>query len=570
MSDPPTARQPIPLSLTLRFDESVKSATFELSACSNTPWEGKLGEAIIGAFHHMGQARFASVSVEEPTPKPREAASDPSTVTAEIRLTHKSFTPRTRTGSDDNYLAQLDIQLETVLTGGDGQPTTPMPLVYSEQVKIWTPQFAGNVCATGQLDDKMRTATEHLAGQFAGFVAEWYKLNRGQTTASRQSPGAATGSGIALVTMRATLLDENNNLILEPGEKIGLRVDVTNTSAGPIGPSSLTISGTTGLIDAFAESLATPARIPGLQAGETKSTILWGTLPGYLDSSRGELAVTVSPAGGEGEPATQTLVAAIQSPSASATSASPRTQSSSIPRPSERLRDRFAVIVGVTQYRTPWAGWRDGLSTNTKETVSLFADALGVPEDHTLLLQDELAARADVEEALTSWLPKHLTKDALVFFYFGGQTTVDSKTGDVFLIPYDGTPSSSPYRLVSLRFLQARLQKLGAKLAVAVIDAPSIPGSPKAAKGAPLPNWAGDLDGSLSHGTIVQLARAARPQGSNQSLLNGLTGSADLDHDGTVTLGEWLRSLRGTAIAVPTLPPALSVQSIPLSHVNHR
>ena len=89
-----------------------------------------------------------------------------------------------------------------------------------------------------------------------------------------------------------------------------------------------------------------------------------------------------------------------------------------------------------------------------------------------MLLQDELATQTDLEKALALWLPKRVTKDSLVFFYFAGQTVADSKNGEVFLIPYDATPASSPFRLISIRFLQSRLQQLGAKLALAIIDSP--------------------------------------------------------------------------------------------------
>jgi hypothetical protein len=229
--------------------------------------------------------------------------------------------------------------------------------------------------------------------------------------------------------------------------------------------------------------------------------------------------------------------------------------------------------VGLGQYRTPWPGWRDGLSFDTKETVALFADFLKVPEGHTLLLQDELATQSDVEEALALWLPKRVTKDSIVFFYFAGHTLADAKTGDIFLMPYDSTPQSSLVRLISLRFLQNRLLKLGARLVVAIIDAPVTTGGAAAKNSTSrraTPNWIGDLDGSstVGTGTIIQVSRRSPLSQPNQSLLSGLTGKADRDADGSVTVGEWLRSLRSIAITAPPLPPDLAVQSIPLSHVN--
>jgi hypothetical protein len=225
--------------------------------------------------------------------------------------------------------------------------------------------------------------------------------------------------------------------------------------------------------------------------------------------------------------------------------------------------------VGLDQYRVPWPGWREGLSVNTKDTVSLFADSLNVPEKHILLLQDELATQTDIEEALALWLPKRVTKDSIVFFYFAGHVRADSKTGEIFLMPYDSTPQSSPFRMISLRFLQHRLLKLGARLAVAIIEAPIAKNAAvkdSASRRAAL-NWIGNLDvpSNVGTGTVIQVSRRSS---SSQSLLGGLTGKADFDDDRTVTVGEWLRSLRSIAVTAPALPPDLAVQSIPLSRTN--
>ena len=120
----------------------------------------------------------------------------------------------------------------------------------------------------------------------------------------------------------------------------------------------------------------------------------------------------------------------------------------------------------------------------------------------------------------------------------------------------------------------SRMQKLSAKLTLAVIDAPlTIGAASKDAKGKlPAPNWAADLAGPsrTADTSLIQISRipgASRPQAS---LLAGLNGPADLDHDGTVTVGEWLRSLRGNAVTVPTLPPTVTVQSIPLTRTNRQ
>lgn len=571
----PTEQEPvIPLSVKLVFDEPVRSATVEQMICADVPWKGRLGDAIVQSFIETGRARLAQLTVGNPSGTAQPATTLASEFTAFITLASASFTPTSRSGSDDtNYLAQFDVRLTATFQDTQGHRFPEAPMVYSNRVALWTPQIGGsdNQCATGQLDAAVRTAADHLANQLMGYLKQLQEKTQGEGAARRQSPDA----GPSLLVLKATLLDANNNLVLEGGEKIGVRIDVTNTGKTVLGATAVTLSGTPALIEAFTGALSRPVQIATLQPGETKSTILWGVLQAGLEGSRGELTVTVTPSGAtSGTPATQTLIAAMTAhgaPAAAAPSSAIRPGPTAIG--GGHNPDRYAVIVGLSQYRTPWPSWQDGLSFDIKETVSLFADSLHVPEGRTLLLQDELATQTDVEEALTLWLPKRVTKDSIVFFYFAGHARADTKTGEVFLMPYDSTPQSSPFRLISLRFLQHRLLKLGAKLAVAIIEAP-VDEMGVAAKNntrrRATPNWIGDLGGSSNIGTgaIIQVSRRSPPSQGRQNLLNGLTGQADRDNDGTVTLGEWLRSLRSIAITAPTLPPDLAVQSIPLSQVN--
>ncbi len=567
----PTEQGPvIPLSVKLVFDEPVRSATVEQMICADVQWKGRLGDAIVQSFIETGRARLTQLTVGDPSGTAQQATAPASEFTAFITLANASFTPTSRSGSDDTYLAQFDVRLTAIFQDTQGRRFPEAPMVYSNRVALWAPQIGGsaNQCATGQLDAAVRTAADHLANQLMGYLKQLQEKTQGGGAARQQSPD----TGPSLLALKTTLLDANNNLVLEGGEKIGVRIDVTNTGKTVLDTTVITLSGTPALIDAFAGALLRPAQIVTLQPGETKSTILWGALLANHEGSRGELTVTVTPSGtASGAPATQTLIAAMASRSTPAAS----TPSSAI-RPASTTAgggpDRYAVIVGLGQYRTPWPGWQEGLPFDIKETVSLFANFLNVPEGQTLLLQDELATQSDVEEAIALWLPKRVTKDSVVFFYFAGHARADSKTGELFLMPYDSTPQSSLFRLISLRFLQHRLLKLGAKLAVAIIEAPVATSA--AAKNSTgrhaAPNWIGDLDGTtnVGTGTIIQVSRRSPLSQVRQSLLSGLTGKADRDNDGTVTLGEWLRSLRSIAVTVPTLPPDLAVQSTPLSRVS--
>ncbi len=465
LGDAPQPQPVIPAAVTVSFDQSVRNAVLEHQACADIAWKGPLGESIIQAFQKTGRARFAQMSVVDTAgvPKPVSVPIGATPVSATIKLVHQSLTARTRTGSDDRYMAQFDIQLIATFYDLQGQPVPDAPLIYSDAVKIYTPQFAmSGQCATQRLDEVMDEAVEHLTMQFYGYVGQFV------TKLLKQGPPAA------------------------------------QIAASPVSPA--------------AENVAV--------------------------ASARTSAATVMPA-------------AQPTPTATATGQDP---------------NRYAVVVNVGLYRSPWAGWRDGLLLESKDTVLALARSLNVPDNQTLLLQDELASQADIEEALASWLPKRIGKDSVVFLYFGGQAQADAKTGEVYLIPYDGTPASSRTRLISLRWLQSRLQKLGAKLTLAVIDTPVSTGA-EAKDGktrSVAPNWTADLGGTSGPSTpaVIQITRAPGALIQPQGLLSGLGGEADLDHDSVITIGEWLRWLRGNSTTVPTLPPTVALQSIPLVRVS--
>ncbi len=444
-------------SVNLIFEEPLQDSklTFNQLVCSNTTWEGRLGETIVETFTKAARSRVAQVTVGPQAQAVTPAAGSAAPVTASLAIEHASFNARTRMGSEDVFLAHLELHLRATATDPTSQQTAVAPLVFSDDVKLWVPQYGGNACTTMQFDERMNTAVDNLASQWLNFImAALSRPSQSPTQVAKASPTVQTGPA-----------------------------GVSATGQSPIAPA------------------------------------------------------TLNRAGGK-DP------------------------------------DRFAVIVGLNLYRSPWPGWKEGLTFDSKESLSTFAERFDVPEAQTLLLQDELAAQSDIEEALTQWLPKRVTKDSVVLFYFAGRTTANQKDGEVFLIPYDATPASSPYRLISLRYLQSRLQKLGARLTLAMIDGPlataNLPADRKA-KVIP-PNWIADLNSPTGPkgGSVIQLSKG-QPSSTDQGTLLASSGhSADLDHDGIVTVGEWLRSLRGHAVTAPSLPPSLAVQSIPLAHLNHK
>ncbi|MES4786688.1 MAG: hypothetical protein C4294_13670, partial [Nitrospiraceae bacterium] len=95
------------------------------------------------------------------------------------RLISKSFQAATRMGSSDQFIAQLRVELAATYEDGLGHPIAEAPLLYSTELSVRTPEVGSGAkqCMTGQLDDAMEKASEHLADRMVRTV---YRLGRQQ------------------------------------------------------------------------------------------------------------------------------------------------------------------------------------------------------------------------------------------------------------------------------------------------------------------------------------------------------------------------------------------------------
>lgn len=89
---------------------------------------------------------------------------------------------------------------------------------------------------------------------------------------------------------------------------------------------------------------------------------------------------------------------------------------------STRLRQRWAVCVGVSQYRSSRDGGFDGLpfaSQDASEFGEWLVSTGGWPRDHVTCLLDGEATERQVRIALESWLTKARAEDLIVLFWAG-------------------------------------------------------------------------------------------------------------------------------------------------------
>jgi len=95
---------------------------------------------------------------------------------------------------------------------------------------------------------------------------------------------------------------------------------------------------------------------------------------------------------------------------------------------------------------------------------------MGYPEENIVTLINDRALKSDLEKYLGKWLPNNVEKDSSVFIYYSGHGAPNPKTGDAFLVPYDGDPSFIEETGYPLKRLYAKLDKLPAKEIIVVLD----------------------------------------------------------------------------------------------------
>ena len=133
----------------------------------------------------------------------------------------------------------------------------------------------------------------------------------------------------------------------------------------------------------------------------------------------------------------------------------------------ERPND-YAIVVGVDRYKSlPGADFAEG---DAREMAAAFG-ALGVPEENIVLLSGTRATLSEVSKYVEEWLPRRVSKDSRVFFYYSGHGAPDVKDGTAFLMPWDADAAFVKSTGFSLSRLYQSLGRLPAASVIAVIDA---------------------------------------------------------------------------------------------------
>jgi hypothetical protein len=145
--------------------------------------------------------------------------------------------------------------------------------------------------------------------------------------------------------------------------------------------------------------------------------------------------------------------------------------SSDIDAPSRRAAERpddFALVIGIEDYQSvPKAdyGVRDA------KTVRRHLEALGFPARNIISLEGSQATGSKLRSYLEEWLPLNVKPTSTLFVYYSGHGAPDAKTGDAYLVPWDGDPKFLKSTALPLKKLYSDLAKTKAKRVIVALDA---------------------------------------------------------------------------------------------------
>lgn len=143
---------------------------------------------------------------------------------------------------------------------------------------------------------------------------------------------------------------------------------------------------------------------------------------------------------------------------------------SDIDKPKYQLPEdpnNFALVVGIEKYSSVLEALyaeRDALA------VRNHLEALGYPQRNIILLTGSRATMTGLTKNIETWLPRNITEDSTVFFYYSGHGAPDVKSGEAYLVPWDGDPQFLQDTAYPIKRLYSKLGALKAKRVVVAID----------------------------------------------------------------------------------------------------
>jgi uncharacterized caspase-like protein len=211
----------------------------------------------------------------------------------------------------------------------------------------------------------------------------------------------------------------------------------------------------------------------------------------------------------------------------------------------------FALVVGISKYqKLPQDLWLQYPDADAKALSLHLASARGggVPADQMLVLTNEQATTAAVRSAFQTFLKTRPGRNDTVYILIAGHGTVDNS--GAYILTWDSDPENLAGTALPMAELHSVVEEALAKvghviLLADVCRAAAIAGQKTTALGGAVEEI-GEAPGELL-GLMAARPKELSLEGPayggghgafTWSVLKGLEGAADSDHDGFVTAGE--------------------------------
>lgn len=132
-------------------------------------------------------------------------------------------------------------------------------------------------------------------------------------------------------------------------------------------------------------------------------------------------------------------------------------------------KNAYAIVIGIEQYRQKLPS-ADFAVNDAKIMSEYLTQVMGFPEENIVTLLNDRALKSDMEKYLEKWLQNNIEKDSPVFIYYSGHGAPNPKTGEAYLVPYDGDPSFLEQTGYPLKRLYESLGKLDSNQVTVVLD----------------------------------------------------------------------------------------------------
>lgn len=541
----PDMGPPLPTTVRMELDPSLTTAVAGYADACNHPWELKIGEELESVLLDAAHQTFQTVYVAGAGPAEPEPGPD---FIIKISLEQSGLRIQT-----DNVYDRLptELTLEALVLYKDrtGKILAERPIKTTHRDKVIL-EPTQHRCEYWTMDRFLHDTVIALSTQFARASRDLFEqgsqaaaAGQGVTPATTATAKPAAGQGPTL-SFKATIVDENGNLILENGERVTIRVEVVNTGSAPANGVSATVTGSPIILSQFP---ASSLPVGTLQPGESRTLEFSGTVPPAVQPQRVDLVVAVTEPSASGSPPAQSLAAMVRPSAEIKERTSPSGVSFNninidrVPEavPGFERPQTYVISVGISTHRDQQSLVRKYAAMDAELVAAYFRALGGVPASNVRVLQDWKALRPDIEETILDWLPTHVTLDSSVIVYFAGQAKV-SPSGEIFLVPYEGGQSTS--RLYPVKDMLASLARLKARQILLIFDG-SVSKLGEARGKSKDPQW------GPNGASIVRLIGTTGFQASLESeklhhslftyyLLRGLRGEADDNRDKIITLGE--------------------------------